>query len=98
MQMRCGVKFCGGCKETFGRRELYERFRLEGGGISFSTDSATYCEADALLVICGCPVKCADYGGLNRSGNYVVVGEKEDYGAAMEQLHKIREEKRQCAR
>jgi hypothetical protein len=61
--MLTGVKFCGGCNPQYDRmagyREAVRHVEMCGKTLDFEyvKDGRAY---DALLVISGCPTKCAD--------------------------------------
>lgn len=58
-KLNIGVKFCGGCQSRYERGKLYELVRDEVSDADFeyADDNIFY---DILLVISGCPIKCAD--------------------------------------
>ena len=57
---RVGVKYCGGCREQYDRKAGFEEFRekVPDGAAEFvrAEDGGEY---DVLLVLCGCPSRCA---------------------------------------
>ena len=60
--IKIGVKFCGGCQSRYERGSLYEKIRDELTDVSF--EYANFDKVyDILLVISGCPIKCADIKG-----------------------------------
>ena len=71
---RIGVKYCGGCREQYDRKAEFERIRkeLSNEEVEFVTvrDGGSY---DELLVLCGCPAKCADVSGYDVRGSIVTV-------------------------
>ena len=75
--VRVGVKYCGGCREQYGRKAAFEkaRERVADGTVEFlkAEDGGVY---DALLVLCGCPSRCADISGY-RAGEVIMVDSKE---------------------
>ena len=75
--MRIGVKFCGGCKETYSRSNFYQRIKRELKEFEF-TYAAGQTEYDALLVICGCKSACASLEGLRARKGAVVITEEQD--------------------
>ena len=62
--MLIGVKFCGGCREQYDRKQACKNIKE-----ALACEQVEFAEAekdrsyDALLVISGCPVKCADLVG-----------------------------------
>ena len=58
-KIKIGVKFCGGCQSRYERGKLYELVRTEITDVDFEYANDNYVY-DILLVISGCPIKCAD--------------------------------------
>ena len=68
-----GVKFCGGCRALFDRKAEYERIKAGlSGQAEFETvkDGGKY---DSLLVICGCPSRCADISKYHTDGKIITI-------------------------
>ena len=61
MPIRIGVKYCGGCREQFARKNtsvsIQEKFSESQAIFEKAEDGGSY---DALMVVCGCPSRCAD--------------------------------------
>ena len=74
---KVGVKYCGGCREQYDRKAAFEELQagIEGSEAEFvpARDGGDY---DELLVICGCPSKCADISKY-KAQEIVMVDSKE---------------------
>ena len=70
-----GIKYCGGCNETYDRvgtvRKLIEKLTEESSGTEFESASLEFepavpdKEYDAILMVYGCATKCVSPEGLN---------------------------------
>ena len=73
-----GVKFCGGCREQYDRKAEFEKMKagLAGVPVEFEPvkDGEEY---DSLLVICGCPSRCADISRYKTDGDIITIDSKE---------------------
>ena len=75
--IRLGIRYCGGCNPAYDRLGLVERIRerlriATGEEVSVVLRGGP---ADATLVVCGCPVCCADgEGGTESSVPYHILG------------------------
>lgn len=76
--MIIGVKYCGGCNPRYNRTGMLAR-------IEACAPQHTYCPAascagmDALLVLNGCGVACADISLYDGVENILIVKSEEDY-------------------
>jgi len=68
-----GVKYCGGCREQYDRKAGFEKIRDEFPGavaaFTRAEDGGVY---DVLLVVCGCPSRCADISRYRAGGTLTV--------------------------
>jgi 3-hydroxyacyl-[acyl-carrier-protein] dehydratase len=75
---RVGVKYCGGCREQYNRKAEFEKARGE-----ISEQKAEFVPVsegesyDSLLVICGCPTRCADISKYRTDGDVIMIDSKE---------------------
>ena len=87
--MRVGIKYCGGCREKYDRKAAAESIKS-----AFSDTQAVFNNAefggsyDALLVMYGCGVKCADISGY-QAGKIVTVDSIEGVDKAEQDLMSI---------
>ena len=85
-----GVKYCGGCREQYDRRAGFESTREVFTNVVFVPveDGGSY---DALLVLCGCPAKCADISKYVFGGRAVTVDCESGFIRAADELRKALE-------
>ena len=82
--MTVGVKYCGGCNPRYDRTGLVRTLEQAAPGAVFlPARPETVC--DLLLVVCGCPARCADVSGL-RAGKTVYLCGPADAAAALAAL------------
>jgi hypothetical protein len=81
-----GVKYCGGCNPSYDRPELVRRIQEAFPSVTFVyANEAREDQWDFALVVCGCPVKCADYKDFQGSlGKFVVASQNDFLGACGE--------------
>ena len=88
-----GIKFCGGCREQYDRkgasRSIKDALSYEQIDFVEAEKGGSY---DTLLVICGCPVKCADLSGYNAGKIIAVDGLNRCQQAQKELIDLIKEE------
>ena len=83
---RIGVKYCGGCRAQYDRKAGFEMFRE-----SLSDGAAEFVQAegggryDALLVLCGCPSRCAGISDYHAE-EIVFVDSKEGMGCLLKEF------------
>ncbi len=61
--IRIALRYCGGCNPRFDRRSFVDSLEKQFPQLNLSP----FCSGedyDATLVICGCPVQCAEQGDL----------------------------------
>lgn len=76
--MKVGVKFCGGCNPRYDRRSVLNRLLEDCPALcwSYAKPEEAY---DVLLVLCGCPSRCADVSAFHAE-TVLTVAEPADYG------------------
>jgi hypothetical protein len=62
---RVGLKYCGGCQPRYDRTAAVARLarRLAGRAVLVPWDDPL---AEAVLVVCGCDVSCADVAAIDK--------------------------------
>jgi len=85
-----GIKYCGGCREHYNRKAAAKKIQdgFSGTEFLFAVSGGSY---DALLVICGCGVRCADISGYH-AGKTIVIDNEEGVEKAMQELMNINKE------
>jgi hypothetical protein len=83
------IKYCGGCNPWYDRLAFVERLRREFPGAALLYPGHERTEADILLVVCGCPAKCASYSGLHGRLGTILVSSQEEYGSVTETLKNL---------
>jgi 4-hydroxybutyrate CoA-transferase len=100
------VKYCGGCNAGYDRAAFVGRLRSDFPAATFIyagifdpvTGTATGpTEADVVLVVCGCLVRCADHAHLIPRQAKFIVSSPEDYPRIQQELRSLmlKEEKPQ---
>ena len=76
-----GVKYCGGCNPRYDRTAFFDtvKKRCPEEEFQYVQPEVTY---DHLLVVCGCPSRCADISKIQVIGDTFKVSEE----SQMEQL------------
>lgn len=69
--MKLRIKYCGGCNPVINRKEVVNEV-LDCLRASTPVE-ITREAADAALVVCGCPVACAEYEDIKKQVNKVVL-------------------------
>lgn len=57
-----GLRYCGGCNPRYDRVAAVERLRTQFPDLELRPAASGQ---EAVLVVCGCPARCADISGLN---------------------------------
>jgi hypothetical protein len=92
------VKYCGGCNASYDRAAWVRRVQEAFPSISFvHADEAREDERDFALVVCGCPVKCADYKDFQGSLGRFVVASQSGFSPACEAIGKASSKERSMA-
>ena len=85
--MNIGVKYCGGCNPRYNRTKFFQTVKQGCENIEFQ-----YVQPDVvyehLLVICGCPSKCADISAIQVAGETIKVSEADRAEDIIERLRK----------
>ena len=69
-----GVKYCGGCNPRYNRTDFLDRLKkkCEDTHFEYVQKGKTY---KHLLVICGCPSRCADLSDIHVEGETIKISE-----------------------
>jgi len=68
--MKTALKYCGGCNPRYDRGAFLTELRADFPQLTVVDAAET---PDFVLVLCGCPSRCADHGGLEgRLGKWIV--------------------------
>ena len=85
--MTVRVKYCGGCNPRYDRAGLVRRMREDFPGASVVYDETPSGEEiDVVLVVCGCPVRCASHGELRGLSGKWIVSSPDEYPPLYEEL------------
>lgn len=70
-----GVKYCGGCNPRYNRTAFYDAVKKGCPEVKFEyvQPEVVY---DHLLVICGCPSRCADISKIQVAGDTFKISEE----------------------
>lgn len=73
--MVCGVKYCGGCNARYNRTAFFGQVEKACAEVDFQyvKPDVIY---DHLIVICGCPSKCANISTIQVSGDTFKVADE----------------------
>lgn len=81
-----GIKYCGGCNARYDRIKLFEKLQKK-----FSKDSFEYIREDQiydhLIVICGCPSRCADISSIQVKGDTFKIYDESQMNALIHFVH-----------
>lgn len=83
--MVCGVKYCGGCNPRYNRTNFFNKVKKICSEIDFQYVQPDI-EYDHLLVIQGCPSKCATIDSILVKGNTFHISEENQFDALITQL------------
>ncbi len=84
IEMKVGIKFCGGCNPRYDRRKALTELQNHFSNIEWVTDNAAIC--DYWLVACGCARECVDVSKLIATKKVLVLANTMDYRKATEEL------------
>ena len=74
--MRLALKYCGGCNPRYDRSAVKNEVRSHQDlEIVESPPDGNY---DLVLVVCGCPVRCASHRGLSGQHGKLVISSPEE--------------------
>jgi 4-hydroxybutyrate CoA-transferase len=82
------VKYCGGCNASYDRTAWVQRVQEAFPSIEFLYGETRRDEEDFALVVCGCPVKCADYKNFQGSLGRFVAESQDDFSPACREIEK----------
>jgi 4-hydroxybutyrate CoA-transferase len=77
--MTIQVKYCGGCNPRYDRTDLIRRIREDFPGINIVYETPSPEGADFVLVVCGCPVRCASHEGLRGLLGKWIISSPDEY-------------------
>ncbi|MDR2178698.1 MAG: hypothetical protein LBP21_00190 [Synergistaceae bacterium] len=97
------VKYCGGCNASYDRAALVKSVQEAFPSITFAYAGAAreeesrrdqICEEsrrdqDFALIVCGCPVRCADYKDFRGSLGRFVVASQSDLSLACQEIERV---------
>ncbi|MDR1376811.1 MAG: hypothetical protein LBJ22_04810 [Synergistaceae bacterium] len=86
------VKYCGGCNSSYDRAALVRSLQEAFPSVEFAYGRARQDGQDFALVVCGCPVKCADYKDFQGSLGRFVMESQNDLSAARREIEKALKE------
>ncbi|MGE5544734.1 MAG: hypothetical protein ACM3UW_07140 [Bacillota bacterium] len=73
--MKIGVKFCGGCNPQINRSRIYKELQRQFPGSCGLIQDGPNGLWDVGILLCGCPVACADADEVRRKAHqWIVVG------------------------
>ena len=81
--MRVGVKYCGGCNQTYERVRAVEKMKRKLGQHTFEAYSPDG-EYGKVIVVCGCARECVE---VNETKNVIAVCSEEDIERATRLLN-----------
>jgi predicted SnoaL-like aldol condensation-catalyzing enzyme len=83
-----GVKYCGGCNARYNRTAFFDRLKKQCPEIEFQyvRPKVVY---DHLLVICGCPSKCADISDIQVTGDIFKISEASQFDRLLSRIREI---------
>jgi 4-hydroxybutyrate CoA-transferase len=85
--MRLGVKYCGGCNPRYDRARFVARLLDEFEGL-VNAPIGEARDVDLVLVVCGCPSRCAEHAALRGRFGKIVIGGERDYEVLRSLLEK----------
>jgi 4-hydroxybutyrate CoA-transferase len=80
------VKYCGGCNTRYDRAAFVENLKREFPFVEFLAANDETNQADIVLVVCGCPAKCATHGHLRGRLAKLVVESLEEYDEVQQKI------------
>ena len=86
--MICGIKYCGGCNPRYNRTKFFENLKKTCPEINFAyiQPNASY---DHLIVINGCPSKCADLTMIRVNGDTIKIADENQFEELVAQLKRM---------
>ena len=80
-----GVKYCGGCNPRYNRTAFFDtvKSRCPEAEFQYVQPDVVY---DRLLVICGCPSRCADISKIRVDGDIYKISEEDQLEQLIAQI------------
>jgi 4-hydroxybutyrate CoA-transferase len=85
--MTIQVKYCGGCNPRYERSGLIRLIRDDFPEVNIVYE--TPAEADFVLVVCGCSVRCASHGELGGLFGKRIISSADEYPLLYKELRKV---------
>ena len=85
--MTVNIKYCGGCKPRYDREAMVGRMKSSFSEMSFISEANA--DADAMVVLCGCPSACTDLSDSYGTYGRFVIWSESAYGRLTEFLKNI---------
>lgn len=85
--MTVAIKYCGGCNPQYNRTALVNRLREEFPQLEFIGPDADF--PDFVLVVCGCPSRCANHGNLHGTLGKLVLFSQDQFAIVKQVLYGI---------
>ncbi|NLW79042.1 MAG: hypothetical protein GXY32_06490 [Ruminococcaceae bacterium] len=79
--MTIALKYCGGCNPRYDRAALLSCAKSNFPQVDFATGDAALAEAAGVLLLCGCPSRCAAVPAGPAGSNYFVAAAQADWPA-----------------
>ena len=79
--MVIGIKYCGGCNSTYDRAAEVQRLMADFPEHTYIYAQQGTTTADYWLIVCGCPVVCANTDGLVARKDMIVLQAADDFKA-----------------
>jgi 4-hydroxybutyrate CoA-transferase len=86
--MTLQVKYCGGCNAHYDRTGLIRRISEDFPGINIVYETPSPEGADFVLIVCGCPVRCASHRGLRGLSGEWIISSPDEYPLLCQALSK----------
>ena len=80
------VKYCGGCNSRYDRAALVEKLRGEFPLVQFCYAGGGVTGADMILIVCGCPSKCASHHDLHGRYGKLIAASADEYEIVREYI------------
>ena len=88
MDMKCGIRFCGGCNPHYDRGAASREIRKKMEDIEFE-NAAEGEPYDCMLVLGGCSNCCASYDQFDVKGDVLKMWDRSHMERIMETLSKL---------
>jgi 4-hydroxybutyrate CoA-transferase len=87
--MTVQVKYCGGCNPGYDRTGLIRRIPEDFPGVNIVYETPSRETVDFVLVVCGCPVRCASHGGIRGLYGKWIISSPGEYPLLYEELRRV---------